>query len=160
MNKAYSTHGAEGSLREDLTMTAENTHEVTERQIRTVVVDDCSDVRFLLSTIMELDGRFEIVGEANSAYDGMVLVGSVDPDLVLVDLQLGGRDGTWLIRELRSRNNDAALAVVTGSPAEHMHAAALEAGADSLHNKGSMTSTMADDLARIVARRASRASAA
>lgn len=140
-------------------MSTESTHRTEGIPIRAVVVDDCPDVRFLLSTIMEMDGRFDIVGEAHSAAAGIALVGDVKPDLVLVDLNMGHQDGTWLIKELRSRNSVAALAVVTGSGADHEHAAALEAGADSVHAKGSMTSTMADDLAAIVAARSAGLSA-
>ena len=140
-------------------MSTESADETVRPPIRAVVVDDSADVRFLLSTIMELDSRFEVVGEADTAQSGIALVDHMRPDVVLVDLHLGGRDGTWLIRELRSRNSDAALAVVTGSEIDDQHAAAFAAGADSVHNKVTMTSTMADDLVALVDLRASRISA-
>lgn len=114
--------------------------------IRVVIVDDAAEVRFLLATILEMDGRFEVVGEADRAKGGVSAVGETRPDLVLVDLHLGRRDGIWLLRELRNRHPHLPLAVVTGSPSQKAHRAALRAGADSVHNKVSMTTTMVGDL--------------
>lgn len=119
-------------------------------RFRVVVVDDSSDVRFLLTTIMELDGRFEIVGEAPDADAGYTMVVALDPDLVLIDLNLGGVGGIELLRGLVARGTRAALAVVTASSAALDHADAFDAGADSVHSKMSLTSTMADELAAIV----------
>ncbi len=134
-------------------------HEITGPRIRVVVVDDSSDVRYLLATILEKDGRFEVVGEACDAAEAITVVGDQGPDLVLVDLQLDGPDGTWLISELRRAGVGAALAVVTGSVLQRERDAAMEAGADSVHGKMSMTTTMTDDLAATVAHRASTVSA-
>jgi CheY-like chemotaxis protein len=122
-------------------------------RIRVVIVDDSEDVRYLLGTLMEVDGRFEIVAEAHDATEALRVVPAEEPDLVLVDLQLQGHDGAWLIRELRQRAVDAVLAVVTASARSEDHAEAVAAGADSVHNKMSMTSTMMDDLAELVEQR-------
>ena len=130
----------------------ETTSEASAR-IRVAIVDDSDDVRYLLATVMEVDGRFQIVGEAHTADDGLTMVAQTRPDLVLIDLQLEGHDGTWLIRELRKRGGEAVLAVVTASSLDDDCKAALDAGADAVHNKMSMTSTMMDELASLVAER-------
>lgn len=130
----------------------ETTSEANAR-IRVAIVDDSDDVRYLLATVMEVDGRFQIVGEAHTADEGLIMVAQSQPDLVLIDLQLEGHDGTWLIRELRKRGGDAILVVVTASSLDDECQAALDAGADAVHNKMSMTSTMMDELAAVVAER-------
>lgn len=124
-----------------------------QKQITVVVVDDSSEVRFLLATIMDLDGRFRIVGEASDAREAITVVTALEPQLVLVDLQLGRQNGAWLIKQLRRRGNAATIAVVTGSAQVREHEAALHAGADSVHSKMTMTTSMGDDLATTVARR-------
>lgn len=129
----------------------DNTAETS--RIRVAIVDDSEDVRYLLATVMEVDGRFQIVGEADGANDALDMVAETRPHLVLVDLQLEGLDGTWLVRELRRRRETAVLAVVTASTHAEEHDAALAAGADAVHNKMSMTSTMMDDLASLIAAR-------
>jgi DNA-binding NarL/FixJ family response regulator len=123
-------------------------------RIRVAIVDDSDDVRFLLATAMQVDGRFAVIGEAQSATEGLELVTDARPDLVLIDLQLGDHDGTALIRELRSRGEDAVISVVTASTAREELDAAMAAGADSVHNKMSMTTTMADELVDLVGARA------
>jgi DNA-binding NarL/FixJ family response regulator len=130
----------------------ETTTEANAR-IRVAIVDDSDDVRYLLATVMEVDGRFQIVGEAHTADEGLAMVAEAQPDLVLIDLQLEGHDGTWLIRELRKRGGNAVLAVVTASSLDEECKAALDAGADAVHNKMSMTSTMMDELAALVTER-------
>ena len=123
-------------------------------RIRVAIVDDSDDVRFLLATAMQVDGRFDVVGEAQSAPDGLDLVVRERPELVLIDLQLGDDDGTALIRELRQRGEGAVISVVTASTSREELDAAMAAGADSVHNKMSMTTTMADELVDLVGARA------
>lgn len=118
--------------------------------IRVVIVDDCADVRFLLATLIELDGRFEVVAEASDGASALAAVGDTDPDVVLVDLRLGGESGTSLIRDLRQGGATVYIVVVTASTAPNDHAAALRAGADAVQNKCSMTTTMVDELAELV----------
>lgn len=123
--------------------------------VRVVLVDDCEDVRFLLATLMELDGRFDVVGEADDAASALASVAANDPDVVLVDLRLGRRSGTSLIRDLHRRGAKACIVVVTASVSPEDHAAAFAAGAHAVQVKGTMISTMVDDLADLVERHAS-----
>ena len=129
-------------------MDAENEHRIT-----VAIVDDSDDVRYLLATLMEVDGRFEVVGEAHTVGDALPMVAMTCPQLVLVDLNLDGDDGTTFIRELRKLDDEVRIAVVTASHEVADHAAARKAGADDVHNKVSMTSTMLDDLASLARRR-------
>lgn len=120
-----------------------------ETPIEVVLIDDSADVRYLIAVTMQIDGRFDIVGEAESAADGLAAVRRHDPDLVIVDLQLGYRSGHWLLRQLRSAGLRARLAVVTASNAPADHAKAREAGADVVLDKQTMTTTLLDDLASL-----------
>jgi two-component system, NarL family, sensor histidine kinase EvgS len=65
---------------------------------RIALVDDNADSRRIVHAILE--GHYEVVeyGDAAEAYDD---IRRQRPDLVLVDLSLPGRDGFWLLRELR-----------------------------------------------------------
>lgn len=118
-------------------------------RISVVLIDDSADVRYLIAVTMQLDGRFDIVGEAESAADGLQAVNEHDPDLVIVDLQLGRRSGHWLLRQLRDAGSRARLAVVTASTDRADHAKALAEGADLVLDKHTMTTTLLDDLASL-----------
>lgn len=125
-----------------------------QRQIRTIIVDDCRDVSFLLGVTMDLDGGFDVVGEAVDARGGLALAAATRPDLVIVDLQLGRKDGMWLLARLRQTLGESAvLALVTGSDIERHADAAVANGADGVFAKAAMTTTLLDDLRHIIADR-------
>ena len=84
---------------------------------RTVVlVDDAADVRMLLQLLLELEG-FAVTVTADGPA-GLAAVRATRPDVVLLDVQLPGMDGTEVLRQLRADPPTAQLPVVllTGSP--------------------------------------------
>ena len=117
---------------------------------RVAIVDDCSTVRFLLASVLELDDRFEVVGEAGDARAALATVAATQPELILMDLDLGAEDGSSLIRKLRHAGSSACVVVVTGSDDPRHHAAAFDAGANGIQDKCALTTTMVDDLADLV----------
>lgn len=69
--------------------------------INVLVVEDHQDTRDVLAVFLETLGhRFKLVTNAASALD---LAAAESFDLLLTDVQLGGRDGWALIRDLRAR---------------------------------------------------------
>lgn len=119
--------------------------------IRTVVVDDSDDVRFLLGAQLQNDGRFDVVAEAGEARQGLYLAMQNRPDLVVVDLYLVGRDGIWLLERLRRGLGHAVtLAVVTGYADELHRREAVGAGADIVIGKEALITTLVPQLADAV----------
>jgi DNA-binding NarL/FixJ family response regulator len=74
--------------------------------IRVVVADDEPLVRSGLRLILASDPRIEVVGEAGDGDGALDAVARHRPDLVLLDIQMPGRDGL-----------DAAAAIRSGFPA-------------------------------------------
>lgn len=119
--------------------------------IRTVVVDDSADVRFLLGVQLQLDGRFDVVGEAAEARHGLYQAQRTRPDLVIVDLHLVGRDGIWLLERIRrALGHSVTLAVFTGYSDDEHRREAVGAGADIVIGKEAMTTTLIDQLVEAV----------
>ena len=81
-----------------------------------VLVDDAADVRMLLQVLLELDG-FEVTATADGP-SGLAAVRELRPDVVLLDVQLPGMDGTEVLHLLRTDPATGRLPVVllTGSP--------------------------------------------
>ncbi len=92
-----------------------------------LVLEDDDGIRAALGLAMEDEG-YDVV-EAASAESALVQVGRTPPDLMLVDLTLGGMDGLAFIREVRPFSR-APIIVVSARSGTDDIISALEAGAD------------------------------
>ena len=95
--------------------------------IRIVVVDDHPIVRDGLIGIFSHEPGLQIVGEASSGPEGVVVVEQVRPDVVLIDLRMPGGDGVEDIRTLVEGGTLARILVLTTYDTDHAILAALGA---------------------------------
>ena len=68
--------------------------------LRVVVIDDSDDLRHLIRRRLELEGGFEVVGDAADGTTGLAVAEEAQPDVVLLDLMLGHEDGAELVGPL------------------------------------------------------------
>ncbi len=80
---------------------------------RVLVVDDDESLRLLCRVNLELDG-YRVL-EAPALGRAREILAAEPVDVVLLDLDLGGRDGGELLSELRSRRAGPAVVLFTGS---------------------------------------------
>jgi NarL family two-component system response regulator YdfI len=116
--------------------------------IRTAIVDDAADLRMLLRLQLEHDDRFEVVGEAGDGVEGLDLIATEDPDLVVLDLAMPRMDGLEVLEELRRRNRDRPVVVFSGFTSNDVVAKALALGAVDYIKKGTDLQQIAELLAR------------
>jgi DNA-binding response OmpR family regulator len=95
--------------------------------VRVLLVEDDDRVRTVLSLALQDEG-YEVSPMA-SAEEALGSFASVDPDVMLVDLMLGGMSGFDCIREVR-RSSDIPIVVVSARDDTHDIVAGLEVGAD------------------------------
>jgi DNA-binding NarL/FixJ family response regulator len=100
------------------------------RLIRIVLVEDHVILRDGLRSLLEMDADFEVVGEAGGIAEGMDLVASRKPDLVITDIRLAGDSGLALIPELKRTHPSIRVLILTAHCTDEYVRAALEAGAD------------------------------
>lgn len=77
-----------------------------------LIVDDDEVFRSRLSRAFR--GRGWIAYEAGDADQALLQAAEHSPDLLLVDLRMPGREGLDLIPDLRARDSDAVIVVLTG----------------------------------------------
>ena len=117
------------------------------RTARVVVVEDSADVRFLLVTSLDWTGGIEVVGEAGKAKEALELVARTQPDVVVVDLDLPGRNGFWLLPRIAEAAPGAKAVVVTGDQRADVRERAERAGASAVLSKADAHATLADVVA-------------
>ena len=111
---------------------------------RVLIADDNPAVRADLRALLDLLPEVDVVGEVAAAEDILQVTRSADPDVVVVDLVMGGpgaveMDGLEAIRDLKRELPQTTVYVLTvhGYPAARQ--AALRAGADAFFVKGADT---------------------
>jgi DNA-binding NarL/FixJ family response regulator len=97
--------------------------------IRLLIVDDHEMVREGLKAILVADPDFAIVGEAANAEQALELIGSLQPDIALVDIRLPGTNGIELCRMANERYPETAVIILTTFTDESLVAQCIQAGA-------------------------------
>ena len=98
--------------------------------IRLVIADDHPVVRAGLRALLDGAVDIDVVGEAATPDEAAALVASVDPDLVLMDLQFGqDRTGADATRQIRSTDAAPYVLVLTNYDSDGDILGAVEAGA-------------------------------
>lgn len=97
--------------------------------IRVLVVDDHPVVRAGLSGLVGAADGITVVGEAGDGEEALAEVARVEPDVVLMDLRMPGRDGVWATEQLTARHPEVAVLVLTTFDTDSDIVRAVEAGA-------------------------------
>ena len=104
-----------------------------ENEMRILIADDQSNVRFALRTLLERQTGTQVVGEAANSESLLSQVKAVCPDLVLLDWNLPGAAVDELLPTLRDACPDLSVIALSGHP-EARHTA-LNAGVDAFVSK-------------------------
>src|SRR5271157_3150453 len=115
--------------------------------IRILIVDDHEVVRRGLHSIISGCDDLQVVGAATSGEEAVILAKSVDPDIVLLDLQLPGMHGLEVISEMaKNRDGRPKIIVLTVHDDDEIVLRAVKAGASGYVLKHAS----ADELIRVI----------
>ena len=109
---------------------------------RILLVDDSAQVRQELRTLLPLAGNIEIVGEAADGREAIRLAQALQPDVVLMDLEMPVLDGYEATRQIKAICPAFRVVALTayGDPVSRNQAA--EAGVDVFLVKGVSVKTL------------------
>jgi CheY-like chemotaxis protein len=80
-----------------------------------LIVDDNPTYAHAASARLERDG-FSVVGTSSSITDALLQVETKDPDVVLVDVRLGGEDGIECARRIAALPDPPVLILISAYP--------------------------------------------
>ena len=96
---------------------------------RILIVDDHPLFREGLQQMIDRNPDLTVCGEAADAAEAMRAIAELKPDLVLVDISLGGSSGIDLIKNIKSKYDDLPMLVVSMHDESLYAERALRAGA-------------------------------
>ena len=92
---------------------------------RVVLVDDHVSVRDMLRMVLDMEGGYEVVGEAAGGMDALKVCRATRPALVILDLALPELSGTHLVRLLLRERWEVRVLIYSGTADQHLMREAL-----------------------------------
>ncbi len=114
--------------------------------IRVAIVDDHPIVTDGVVANLRAAPEIDVVATGMSADDALAIAASHAPDVLILDLELGGRSGLDAIRGVKAASPATRIVVFSAYAGEERVATAFERGADSYVLKG----TSSDELVAVV----------
>lgn len=126
-----------------------------EGAVRILIADDQRLFAESLMTLLGEDDRINVVGIAANGREALELGLTLEPDVILMDLNMPLLDGFEATRQLRAAGSTAEILILTGADTEVSSKDATDAGASGYLRK----EAGADELRRVLIEVASLAAA-
>jgi two-component system nitrate/nitrite response regulator NarL len=99
------------------------------RGIRVMIIDDHRVIREGLRLLIQSQPGLAVVGEAGDSKEALVVTAREQPDVILLDLDLGTESGNEIISQLLATAKRAHVLVLTGLRDPEIHRQAILRGA-------------------------------
>lgn len=112
--------------------------------VRVLLADDHPVVREGLCAMLESDPGIDVIGQAGSGEEAVTLATRLTPDVVLLDLRMGGMDGVAATGHILRQSPRSKVVIVTTYEDDSDILRAVEAGAAGHLLKGSSRAELVD----------------
>ena len=90
------------------------------KSISVLLVDDQPVFRNVAKSVLERDGACEVIGEATDGMHALEMMSKLNPDIVVMDVQMGDMSGVEATRRILSRHPQANVVLTSmGSDSEY-----------------------------------------
>jgi DNA-binding NarL/FixJ family response regulator len=90
-----------------------NQHRVNKKESRVFIVDDHPVVRRGLVQLINQEEDLTVCGEAEGAHEALQVMGTLQPDIAVIDISLKGVSGIELIKSIKVRWGDLPILVLS-----------------------------------------------
>jgi len=97
--------------------------------ITLAIIDDQPLMRFGLRSLFETDDEFEVIGEAGNGLEALSLVERLNPDVVLMDIQMPELDGVKATARMHELGSASRVLILTTFDTENYVLDGIRAGA-------------------------------
>src|SRR6266540_1577154 len=118
---------------------------------RVLLADDQTLFRVGLAGLLAADPRIEIVGQAGTGAEAVELAAALQPDVVLMDLQMPEMDGIEATRQIVAANSGVRVLVLTTFDLDNYVIQALKAGASGYVLKDSRPDAIVSSVMAVMA---------
>lgn len=105
------------------------------QEVRILMVDDHSLFRESLSRLLEATPQYRVVSQCAKASEALAAFAPAEVDMILLDYDLGEESGLSLLLELKRRQSEVKVLVVTAGLSDDATLQVMEAGASGIFLK-------------------------
>lgn len=120
--------------------------------IRVILVDDHTMIRRGIRRILEKHPNILVVAESGTGTDAIGLVQQLQPDLLLLDIELPDMKGYEVARELRARQSNVSILVLSTCDDDYFIEEVLQAGINGYLNKSEAPAKILEAVHRVSAK--------
>ena len=117
--------------------------------IRVVIAEDQARVRGALAALLECEGDFEVVAQAQNGRDAVELTATHLPDVLLTDIEMPELTGLEVAAEIKKRKLPVRVAILTTFARAGYLRRALDAGVSGYLLKDAPSATLANAIRKI-----------
>lgn len=127
---------------------------MSDRKIKLLIADDHTVVRKGLSSLLSAEKYgIEVAGEAGNGAQAVELAQQLHPDVILMDLVMPVKSGLEAIKEIKQRQPEARILVLTSYAEDENVLAAIRAGAYGFLLKDTSTEELVHTIRSVYANR-------
>jgi len=102
---------------------------MADGKTRVLVVDDIAETRENVRKLLQFETDIEVVGAARSGAEGVQLAHELDPDVVLMDINMPDMDGITATEEIRKKSPHVQIVILSVQGDQNYMRRAMLAGA-------------------------------
>ncbi|MGK3125119.1 response regulator [Candidatus Pantoea formicae] len=110
-----------------------------------LIVDDHPVTRFAIKLLVEKQ-NMSVIAEDNDGLRALLLVKNLQPDLLIIDIDIPSLNGIDVVQRIRHQDFHIAILILSGKDSEHYVRRCAAAGADGFISKRKDLTALADAL--------------